>query len=112
MKTIRVWWQEAKARWKAKTPKVFKRIQYICAFIASVALGINTFCQFGGAIMPDWWVIVYPYLLGANAALVVGYQFTRQYGNDGKPIMPDVRPRMPRRKKGESNNTVLDHDIF
>lgn len=115
MKKISLWWKEAKARWKARTPKVFKRVQRACAFIATVALGINSFCAMGGAIMPEWWITVYPYLLGACAALWAGYQFTQQYDNDGKPIMPDVKPTTKRKKKSakkESKNTILDRDDF
>ena len=114
MKKVSLWYKEAKARWKARTPKVFKRVQRVCAFIATVALGINSFCAMGNAIMPEWWVTVYPYLLGACAALWAGYQFTQQYGNDGKPIMPDMTPKSGKkgRKKKESGNTILDHDDF
>lgn len=113
MKKIKEWWREAKARWKAQTPKVFRKAQKVCAFIATVALGINSACKMADAIMPEWWVTIYPYLIGASAALVAGYQFTRTYGKDGKPIMPDVKPRQQRRrKKKEEGGTVLDHDDF
>lgn len=112
MKKISEWWREAKARWKARTPKVFKRVQWVCAFISTVALGINTACMFAGAIMPEWWVVVYPYIIGASAALLAGYQFTRSYGGDGKPIMPDVKPKSMRRRRSGEGRTVLDHDDF
>ena len=104
MKKIKMWWQEAKARWKARTPKVFRRVQWVCAFISTVALGINSACMMSGAVMPD--------LIGASAALVAGYQFTRQYGNDGKPVMPDVSPRKKRGRKKEESRTILDRDDF
>lgn len=112
MKKIKMWWQEAKARWEARTPKVFRRVQWVCAFISTVALGINSACMMSGAVMPEWWITIYPYLIGASAALVAGYQFTRQYGNDGKPVMPDVSPRKKRGRKKEESRTILDRDDF
>lgn len=114
MKKISVWFGEAKARWKAQTPRVFRKVQWVCAFVSTVALGINSACMMAGAVMPDWWIAAYPYLIGASAALLAGYQFTRCYGNDGKPIMPDVAPKRKRRgrKKEDSGNTVLEMDDF
>ncbi len=109
MKKISVWYNQAKARWKAQTPRVFRRVQWVCAFISAVAIGINKACNEAGAVLPDWWVEIYPYLVSASAALVAGYQFTQTYDKNGKPV---VKSRKKKKSVKENTNTILDHDDF
>ena len=49
--------------------------------ISGTALAVNEAMQIGGAVAPDWWVEIYPYLVGMPAAAAFVAKFTRTYDN-------------------------------
>jgi hypothetical protein len=56
-------------RFKQKTPPFFKAVFKVCIGISSVALAIQTALSTSGAIIPDWWQFIYPYLIGVPAGM-------------------------------------------
>ena len=71
---------EIRDRIKAKTPKFFKKIGYIAASISGVAIAMQVAMTSAGAVLPDWWVCVYPYLIGLPAGIAACAALTRDYG--------------------------------
>lgn len=71
---------EIRDRIKAKTPKFFKKIGYIAASVSGVAIAIQVAMTSANAIPPEWWVSVYPYLIGLPAGIVACAALTRDYG--------------------------------
>ena len=65
-------------RWKATTPKFFKNIVVIGSSISLVAVAIHTAMTAAGAIPPDWWVTVYPYIVGASAGMAAVAKLTKE----------------------------------
>lgn len=65
-------------RWKATTPKFFKRIVVVGSGISIVAVAIHTAMVAAGAMPPDWWVTVYPYLVGAAAGMAAVAKLTKE----------------------------------
>ena len=52
-----------KNRWKSTTPSFFKNIIRIGLSISGVSLAIHGALMASGAIEPQWWVDIYPYLI-------------------------------------------------
>ena len=87
---------EALKRWQEKMPKFFRVVMWICALISGTALAVNTAIL---AAQPhDWWVEIFPYLIGVPAGAMFAAKFTCDGGFRDKSI-------------GQiSKNTVLDKD--
>lgn len=64
--------QNLKNRWKAETPKFFKMIVRIGLSVSGVA----------GAIEPQWWITIYPYIVGLPAGMAATAKLTRNHGID------------------------------
>lgn len=73
-------------RWKAKSPKIFRRIYQIAFGTAFVAVTIHTALNETGADTPEWFSAIYPYLVSASAGMGAVAKLTQQYDKDGKPI--------------------------
>lgn len=67
-----------KERCQAKSPKIFQWILRTSLAVSGVALAINTALMAGGAIMPLWWSLVYPYLIGVGAGAAAVAKLTRE----------------------------------
>ncbi len=74
-------WTTISERWHKTMPKFFKVICWVGALISGTALAVNEAMQIGGAVAPDWWVEIYPYLVGMPAAAAFVAKFTRTYDN-------------------------------
>lgn len=68
-----------KHRWQAKMPAFFKWVMGIGTGVASVALAIQMALTSGGAVAPDWWTTLYPYLIGIGAGMTATAKFTKQH---------------------------------
>lgn len=68
-----------KCRWKAQMPVFFKWVTGIGASVASIALAIQMALNSGGAIAPDWWNVLYPYLIGIGAGMTATAKLTQKY---------------------------------
>lgn len=66
-------------RWKAQVPKFFKWVMGIGTSVAAVALAIQMALDSGGAIIPEWWEKLYPYLIGIGAGMTASAKFTQQH---------------------------------
>ena len=84
--------RDARNRWKAKTPLAFKRVIKTCLGISSTALAVNMALQAGGAAEPEWWGVVYPYLIGFPAGMAAVAKFTQTYDSNGHPVSPEKEP--------------------
>ncbi len=73
-------------RWKAKTPIIFKRIIKLSIGISTVALAIHSAITSLGLEVPEWWLDVLPYLVGAGAGAGAVAKLTQQYDEDGNPM--------------------------
>lgn len=85
MKIIKAF-KDAISRFKAQTPKVFRKVQYIAGAIGAAAIAINAEQAQYGFVMPDWWNLYSPYTIGFSSGLVALSQFTQRYDSNGKPI--------------------------
>lgn len=65
-------------RWKAKVPIFFKWIMGIGTGVAAVALAIQMALNSGGAVAPEWWGKLYPYLIGIGAGMTACAKFTQK----------------------------------
>lgn len=65
-------------RWRATTPHFFKRIIYIGSIVSGVALAIHVALLAGGAVEPQWWQDVYPYLIGVPAGMAAVAKLTKE----------------------------------
>lgn len=70
---------EIKNRWKSDTPKFFKYIINIGTSISSVALAMHLAIVVAGAIEPQWWVNIYPYIIAIPAGMAATAKLTRNY---------------------------------
>lgn len=66
-------------RWKAQMPVFFKWIMGIGTSVAAIALAIQMALDSGGATIPEWWVKVYPYLIGIGAGMTASAKFTQKH---------------------------------
>ena len=101
--TLKSWWEVLKSRWTNAMPKFFKWVFRIFAFIGGLALAVNEGMVVAGAQPHEWWIDIYPYLIGTSAGAAFVAKMTQKYDEQGKPISG---------KKKEKENTVLDHDNF
>ena len=65
-------------RWRATTPKFFKNIVVVGSSVSIVAVAIHTAMMAAAATPPDWWVKIYPYLVGAAAGMAAVAKLTRE----------------------------------
>jgi hypothetical protein len=84
MKQIKNVIKEIKDRLMAKTPSFFKYIIRIGLSISGVSLAIHEAMIASGAIEPQWWVDIYPYLIAIPAGMTATAKLTREYGPDKK----------------------------
>lgn len=75
-----------KERWTARTPIIFSKIIRFAMSISCVAIAIQTALVTAGAEIPEWWGIVFPYMVGAGAGASAVAKLTQQYDKDGNPI--------------------------
>lgn len=71
-----------KNRWLAKTPKFFKNIIRIGISISGIAIAMHGAMLAAGAIEPEWWITIYPYLVSIPAGMAACAKLTRDYGID------------------------------
>jgi hypothetical protein len=89
--------KEAKSRWSRKMPKFFRIIMWVCGFVSGTALAVNTAIMAAGAQPHDWWVNIFPYLIGIPAGAMFACKFTVSGGMPGDRVI-------------ENHNTILDKD--
>ena len=82
--------KEAKKRWKAKMPRFFNRVCWVCSLISGTALAANEAMQLAGATPHEWWTDIFPYLVGIPAGMAFAAKFTMNHP--------------------QSKNTILDKD--
>ena len=63
------------SRWRATTPKFFKNIVVLGSGVSIVAVAIHTAAA---ATPPEWWIKIYPYLVGAAAGMAAVAKLTRE----------------------------------
>jgi len=73
-----------KDRWKAETPIFFKNIIRIGLSISGISLAMHGAMIAAGAIEPQWWINLYPYLIAIPAGMAATAKLTRGYGSDKK----------------------------
>ena len=73
-----------KTRWQKTMPKFFAVIFRVCVSISSTALAVNEYMSVAGAVAPDWWVAIYPYLVSMPATAAFVAKFTRTYDNENE----------------------------
>ena len=69
-----------KNRWKSETPIFFKTIVKVGISISGVALAMHLAIVSSGAIEPQWWVNIYPYVIAIPAGMAAASKLTRDYG--------------------------------
>lgn len=87
---IKTFSKEAKNRWRAKMPKFFNRVCWVCSLISGTALAANEAMQLAGATPHEWWTDLFPYLVGIPAGMAFAAKFTQTYP--------------------QAKNTILDKD--
>lgn len=80
------WIKQAINRCKAKTPKVFRKVQYVAGAMSAVMIAVSAESS---EILPDWWISSMPYVIGFSTGLVALSQFTQSYDSNGEPIYKD-----------------------
>ena len=65
-------------RWKAETPQFFKRIVSVGLSISAVALAVHLAVISAGATEPNWWCVVYPYVVGIPAGMAAVAKFAKE----------------------------------
>lgn len=65
-------------RWKAQMPVFFRWIMGIGTGIATVSFSIQMALDSSGASAPEWWVTIYPYLIGIGAGMTATAKFTQK----------------------------------
>lgn len=90
---------ELRRRWMAKMPKFFHTLMVICTCIVGTAIGINTMLGIAGATPHQWWIDIYPLLVGVPSGMAIVCKLTVEEGY--KDIDPD---------KLIKGNPILDDD--
>ena len=72
-------------RWKAAMPAFFKWIMGFGTALAAIAVAVQMALNSSGATPPEWWVTIYPYLIGAGAGMTATAKFTQQQGDAPNP---------------------------
>ncbi|MDD4728881.1 MAG: hypothetical protein PHN55_09055 [Dysgonamonadaceae bacterium] len=75
---------EIKDRWNSKTPKFFKAIVKIGISISGIGLAMHTAMIASGAIEPQWWIDIYPYIIAIPAGMAACAKLTRDHGNNNQ----------------------------
>ena len=78
-------------------PKFFKKLMWVCALVGGTAVAVNMAMTAFGAQPHEWWVNVYPYLVGGSAGMMFACKMT-------------VKGGVP--EDSETKNTILDNDNF
>lgn len=65
-------------RWNSDMPKFFKWVMGIGTSIAAIALAIQMALNSGGAVTPQWWETLYPYLIGIGAGMTAVAKLTQE----------------------------------
>lgn len=63
-------------RFQSDTPKIAKRVRNVSAFVSGCALAVMTALLAAQSSIPEWFNRVYPYLIGAPAAIAFISQFS------------------------------------
>ena len=71
--------QNLKNRWKAETPKFFKMIVRIGLSVSGVAIAMHVAVDAAGAVEPQWWITIYPYVVAVPAGMAATAKLTRNY---------------------------------
>lgn len=66
------------SRWRATTPRFFKNIVVLGSGISIVAVAIHTAMTAAAATPPEWWMKIYPYLVGTAAGMAAVAKLTRE----------------------------------
>lgn len=66
-------------RWRAQMPVFFKWILGLGTGVASIALAIQMALNSSGAVAPEWWTTIYPYLIGIGAGMTATAKFTQKH---------------------------------
>lgn len=61
---------------KSDTPKIARRVRNVAACISGCALAVMTALLAAQSQIPDWFNKIYPYLIGAPAAIAFVSQFS------------------------------------
>lgn len=101
------WMDTLRHRWMNTMPKFFRVIFWVCSLVSGTAIAINTAIISSGGVTHDWWVDIYPYIVGIPAGMAFVAKFTQVHGRDGKPIDYDDYRRNERQGR-----TILDKDDF
>lgn len=78
------WYKTIVGRWKTTTPRFFRGIIWIGSVVSGTALAIQVALTAAGAIAPDWWQNVYPYLIGIPAGMAAVAKLTKETDNERK----------------------------
>ena len=84
---IKTFSKEAKNRWRAKMPKFFNRVCWVCSLISGTALAANEAMQLAGATPHEWWTDLFPYLVGIPAGMAFAAKFTQTYPQTKNAIL-------------------------
>ena len=68
--------QNIRNRWKAETPIFFKNVVKIGVSISGVALAMHLAIIGAGAVEPQWWVDIYPYVIAIPAGMAATAKLT------------------------------------
>lgn len=66
----------ARGRWRGAMPRFFKVIAVVCSLVSGTALAVNTAMTAAGAQPHEWWIDIYPYLVGIPAGMAFVSKFT------------------------------------
>lgn len=78
------WFREAIQRWKAETPRFFKKIVWVGGSISTIAVAAHTAMTVAGAIEPYWWQTAYPYLVAIPAVMAAVAKLARADSAENK----------------------------
>ncbi len=67
-----------KKRWRAETPRFFRRVVWTGASVSGVAIAVNTALGMAGAVAPVWWNDIFPYLVGVPAGMAAVAKLARE----------------------------------
>ena len=84
---IKTFSKEARKRWKAKMPRFFNRVCWVCSLISGTALAANEAMQLAGATPHEWWTSIFPYLVGIPAGMAFAAKFTQTYPKSSNTIL-------------------------
>ena len=67
-----------KTRCKATTPIFFKNVIRIGVSVSAIAIAVHVAVSSAGANEPQWWLSIYPYLVGIPAGMVAIAKLTKE----------------------------------